>query len=103
MKYYLVEIEIQEGECEYADKYIISCETDPPDHANLELSVWNWGADWEWDDYSQMFDLGTRMVGDRLSVEIPASEIEIASKYLNRPIPFEFDKDFDPKAYDMEG
>jgi len=99
MKYYLVKTDITHGECEYTDKYIISCETDPPEHANLELSVWNWGDRWEWDELHEMFELDIRMVGDGLVVGIPESEIKIVSKYLDGPIPIKFDKDFDPEEY----
>ena len=101
IKYYLIESEIKEGEAEYWNKWIISSETEAPDHADLEISVWNWAPYGQFN--GSYFDEGTRWVRDYIITEIPESDIKIASKYLNNPISFEFDKDFDPKDYWEEG
>ena len=97
MKYYLIQSEIRDGEAEYWDKWIISCETDPPEHADLEISAWNYTPCGKFN--GRYFDEGTRWVRDYILTEIPESEIKIASKYLNNPIYFAFDKDFDPEKY----
>tara|TARA_R100001443_G_scaffold2185_1_gene7381 strand:- start:5 stop:310 length:306 start_codon:yes stop_codon:yes gene_type:complete len=97
MKYYLIESEIKDGWSEYWNKFIISCETEAPDHAELEISVWNWTPRGKFD--GRYFDDCERLVYDRIIDEIPESEIGIASKFLNEPIPFVFDKDFDPEEY----
>ena len=101
MKYYLIESEIKDGFAEYWNRYIISSETEAPDHAEIEISVWNWTPSGKFN--GRRFDEGERLVYDRIVSEIPESEIEIASKYLNTPISFVFDKDFDPKDYCEEG
>ena len=97
MKYYLIESEVQDGFSEYYNKWIISSETEAPDHAEIEISVWNWTPRGKFD--GRRFNEGERLVYDRIVYEIPASEIKIASKYLDGPIPFKFDKDFDPEEY----
>jgi len=113
MKYYFVESNIKDGNSDYEDNFIISSETEAPPHAHQEISVMWWSPykeldrkswdgcvrfshlEWHPSAHGMTYENHLEVTYKPLT-EIPASEIEIVSKYLKTPKPFVFNKNFDP-------
>ena len=80
MKFYLCTSVIRQGECEYEERYFIKVDGELPDDAERQLSIWNWGG--EWDEEDQCVWNSVRTCYDCINGEVSASTIGEISQWI---------------------
>ena len=80
MKFYLCTSVIRQGECEYEERYFIKVDGELPDDAERQLTVWNWGG--EWDEEEQCVWSGVRTCYDCINGEVSATTIGEISQWI---------------------
>ena len=79
-KYYLCVSCIRQGECEYEEHYFIKVLGELPDDAERQLSIWNWGDEWDEEDQCVWSDV--RMCYDCIVGEVSPSTIADLSQFI---------------------